>query len=222
LKLKLTNIKLAVVIITALLIVDQILKIWIKTHFQLGESYSIANWFQISFIENPGMAFGMNFGGEIGKLFLSLFRIALVTFIGIQLYKLSKKSVPKGVIVGLSLILAGAAGNIFDSMFYGLIFSESTPFQVATFMPEGSGYASFLHGKVVDMFYFPIIDTTWPSWVPFVGGTDFVFFRPIFNIADASISIGIFYLFLFQRKYFTTKKHEAKTTETESDTTVSD
>jgi len=213
---------LAVIIIAAVVIIDQVSKIWIKTNFHLGESIDVASWFKIYFIENPGMAFGMNFGGEFGKLFLSLFRIALVTVISVQLYKLTRKATPTGVFVGLALIIAGAAGNIFDSMLYGILFNESTAFQVATFMPEDGGYASFLHGKVVDMLYFPIIDTTLPSWIPFIGGNDFVFFRPIFNIADASITTGILYLLIFQRKFFLTRRNKVETIEAENSEITTD
>jgi signal peptidase II len=206
---KLSSGKIAVIIIVAVLLVDQALKLWIKTHMMLNQEFSIfGNWFLIHFTENPGMAFGMSFGGDWGKLFLSLFRIALILFIGYYLVKLSRKATtPLGVMVGLSLILAGAAGNIFDSMFYGLLFDHSYG-QVAAFLPEGGGYASFLHGKVVDMLYFPVIDTTFPEWVPFWGGEQFIFFRPIFNIADASISVSVFYLLLFQRRFFTSHKKQ--------------
>lgn len=158
------------------------------------------NWFIIHFTENPGMAFGMAFGGDMGKLLLSLFRIVLVTFIAIQMVKMNRKgNAPRGVMLGLALILAGAAGNIFDCLFYGLLFDASTYTQVATFLPESGGYASFLHGKVVDMLYFPIIrDAEGHA----------LFFRPIFNIADAAITIGVFYLLLFQRKFFSGHKAE--------------
>jgi signal peptidase II len=205
---KLSSGKIAALLIAAVLLLDQSLKVWIKTNFALGDGFDvIGQWFKISFTENPGMAFGMSFGGEWGKLFLSLFRIGLVLIIGFQLVKLSRKNTAPGVMIGLSLILAGAAGNIIDSMFYGLLFSESTKDVVATC----GHYAPFLHGHVVDMLYFPLIDTTLPSWMPFWGGKHFVFFNPIFNIADASITIGVFYLLLFQRKFFLAR--ERKTAE---------
>lgn len=188
------------------LLIDQVVKIWIKTHMTIGESIPVfGDWFKIYFIENNGMAFGMQFGGDAGKLLLSLFRIVLIGAILFYIRKLLKENTPTGVLVGVSLILIGAVGNVIDSMFYGLIFNESTFTSVATLFPEGGGYSSFLHGKVVDMLYFPIIDTTLPSWVPFWGGEPFVFFRPIFNIADSCITIGVAYLLLFQRKYFNNK-----------------
>lgn len=190
--------------IVLVLLVDQIVKIWIKTHMTIGESIPIlGDWFQIYFIENNGMAFGMQFGGSAGKLMLSLFRIVLIGVIIVYIRKLLKEKAPTGVLVGVSLILVGAVGNVIDSMFYGLVFSESTFTSVATLFPEGGGYSGFLHGKVVDMLYFPVINTTLPSWVPFWGGNDFLFFRPIFNIADSCITTGVAYLLLFQRKYFT-------------------
>lgn len=147
------------------------------------------------------MAFGLEFGGSFGKLFLSLFRIVAIGFIGYYLYSLIRKNSNTLLIICLSLIFAGAIGNIIDSAFYGLIFSNSY-FHVAQFMPAGGGYGTFLHGMVVDMFYFPIINTTLPSWVPFWGGEEFIFFRPVFNLADASISVGVITLILFQKRLF--------------------
>ena len=197
-----------VVLLLAILIIDQAVKIWIKTNMVMGENFPIfGNWSYIYFTENAGMAFGMNFGGEIGKIILTIFRIALVSLIGYYLFRLIRKAVATGVIIGFTLIFAGAIGNIIDSLFYGLIFSDSFG-RVAT-MFQG-GYAPFLQGRVVDMFYFPIIETTFPSWFPIWGGEDFVFFRPIFNVADSAITIGVLYLLLFQRKYFM-KRHEVKT-----------
>ena len=193
-------------IIAAVVIVDQAVKIWIKTTMPLDSEFSVfGRWFLIHFTENPGMAFGMKFGGDAGKILLSLFRVILVAFIGAMIAKLNRRTTtPLGVVIGFALILAGAAGNIIDSMFYGLLFDNSWG-QVATFLPDGGGYAPFLFGNVVDMLYFPIIETTWPEWVPFWGGESFVFFRPIFNIADAAISTGVIYLILFQRRFFITK-----------------
>lgn len=185
----------AVLIIVLLLAADQALKIWIKTHMQLHDSIEVAKWFYLYFTENPGMAFGIE---VIGKLFLSIFRIVAVGFIGYYLYELVKKNYKFGYIACVSLILAGAVGNIIDSVFYGVIFDHSYG-QVACFLPEGGGYASWLHGKVVDMFYFPLIQTTWPDWLPIWGGEEFVFFRPIFNLADSAICVGVFILLIFYR-----------------------
>lgn len=195
------------VLIIGLLIIDQVIKFLIKTNMTLGENIAIfGSWAQIYFIENNGMAFGMQFGGSLGKLFLSLLRLLLIGGIIYYLYQLIKSSAPKGVIIGVALILVGAMGNIFDSLFYGLIFSESSYNQVAILFPDSGGYAPFLYGKVVDMFYFPLIDTTLPDWVPFKGGERFIFFRPIFNFADSCITIGVIYLILFQRKFFKSQK----------------
>lgn len=193
----------SLIIISAILIADQVLKIWIKTSMSLGDEIVIfKNWFILHFVENNGMAFGFEFAGEYGKVFLSLFRIVAVIAIGWYLIKLARnKEIPFGFIISLSLIFAGAIGNIIDSLFYGIIFNHSYG-QVAALFPEEGGYAGFLHGKVVDMFYFPLITGRYPSWFPFVGDNPFIFFRPVFNIADSSISIGIFSILIFYRKYF--------------------
>lgn len=190
-------------LILILLIADQILKFWIKTNLSLGEEIVIfKNWFILHFVENNGMAFGFEFAGKYGKLFLSLFRIVAVIAIGWYLLRLSRdKEVPFSFLVSIALIFVGALGNIIDSLFYGLIFNHSYG-QVAQFLPEGGGYAGFFHGKVVDMFYFPIIQGTIPKWMPFRGGDEFIFFRPVFNIADSCITIGIFTILLFHRKFF--------------------
>lgn len=190
--------------VAVLLVVDQITKLWVKMNMTLDQSYTVfPDWFFIHFIENPGAAFGMELGGDYGKLILSVFRIVAIIVLGYYINKLiNKKTVPTGVLVGFALIFAGAIGNVIDSAFYGLMFSESTPFAAATFMPEGGGYAGFLHGKVVDMLYFPIVEGFYPSWLPVIGGDPFLFFAPIFNLADTYISVGVIYMILFQRKFF--------------------
>ena len=195
--------KKALLIIFLILIVDQVLKIWIKTNLAIGDEIVVfKDWFILHFVENNGMAFGFEFAGEYGKMALSIFRILAVIAIGWYLFKLAKnKEIPFGFIVCISLIFAGAIGNIIDSLFYGLIFNDSYG-QVASLFPAEGGYSSFLHGRVVDMFYFPLIEGRYPEWVPGVGGNPFIFFRPVFNIADSSITVGIFSILLFYRKYF--------------------
>ncbi len=186
----------------------------------LDESIPVfGDWFFIHFIENPGMAFGFEFGGEMGKLALSLFRIVAILFIVFYLRKLIKEESNRGLIICVSLVLAGAAGNIIDSAFYGLIFTESPPFspQTAVMFPPEGGYASFLHGRVVDMLYFPVIDSYWPSWVPLVGGDRLQFFRPIFNIADSAISIGMVLILINQKRFFAQPEKEEKEERTEVD-----
>lgn len=190
--------RLAALIIIAVLVIDQVIKIWVKTSMYMHESIRIADWFYIYFTENNGMAFGMEL---FGKLFLTSFRVVAVCLITWYLLRVVNKHYKTGYIVCLSLILSGAMGNIIDSIFYGEIFSESTRTQIASWVPLGEGYGSWLHGKVVDMFYFPIIDTNWPSWMPFVGGEHFIFFSPIFNFADAAISCGIIAMLLFYSRY---------------------
>jgi len=192
----------ALLLAIILLVIDQIIKVWIKTNMTLGENIIIfGDWAKIHFTENKGMAFGMQFGGEIGKLLLSLFRIAAIIGIIWYLYDISKKKFSGIAIFSISLVLAGATGNIFDSAFYGVIFSESTFYQEAVFMPEAGGYAKFLHGSVVDMFYFPMIRTTYPEWVPFFGGSSLEFFRPVFNFADSCISVGVALIIIFRKKF---------------------
>jgi signal peptidase II len=193
----LTKGRVAVILVIAILLIDQAIKIWVKTSMSLHESLRITDWFFISFIENNGMAYGMQIGS---KLLLSLFRLATIGVLGYYIWLQVKKQARWGYIVCLSMILAGAAGNLIDCMFYGLIFNASSEFYVSYFVPFGTGYAPFLMGKVVDMFYFPLIVTTLPSWVPFWGGEEFIFFSPVFNFADASISVGVAALILFYRK----------------------
>lgn len=199
-RLSLLHKALLVVILT--LIIDQTFKIIVKTTMPLGATHPvIGNWFLLRFIENPGMAFGIDIPGKLGKPFLTIFRMVAVVLISFYLYALIKKQAPLGFIICLSMILAGAMGNIIDSMFYGLIFNESTAITPAVMFPEEGGYASFLHGRVVDMLYFPVIEGNFPNWFPFWHGQRFIFFRPIFNIADSAISIGVMSIIIFQRKY---------------------
>lgn len=173
------------------------------------EIHILGNWFIIHFTENEGMAFGMKFGGSFGKLILSVFRIIAVIAIGWYLIKVSKNKESTGLIISLSLIFAGAMGNIIDSAFYGIVFSESKFHEVAQIFPPNGGYSHFLHGKVVDMLYFPVLRGIYPQWVPFWGGDEFIFFRPVFNIADSSITVGVFILILFQKKLFKKEVQEA-------------
>ncbi|MDR2683197.1 MAG: lipoprotein signal peptidase [Dysgonamonadaceae bacterium] len=189
----------AVSVIVLILLADQALKIWIKTHLALGEDIRITDWFYIRFVENKGMAMGIE---VMGKLFLSIFRILASGAIIYYLVRLVRRDFPTGYIIFVSLIFAGAIGNIIDSIFYSVIFSDSTPYHVATLFPPEGGYGTWLHGKVVDMFYFPLFEFNWPSWMPWIGGQEFVFFRYIFNLADASISVGFIVLLLFFRKTF--------------------
>lgn len=193
--------KRALIIILGVLVLDQALKIWIKTHMYLGQEYVITDWFIIHFTENPGMAFGFEFGGNYGKLALSIFRLITVAFIFVWLRNLIAKKAKPIAITAVALIFAGAIGNILDSLFYGVLFSDSYG-QVATFLPDEGGYAGFLHGRVVDMFYFPLFKGYLPEWLPFWGGDYFIFFRPIFNIADSAISVGVGLLLLFQKAVF--------------------
>lgn len=190
---------LATIVIALVLIADQVLKIWVKTHMYLGESIRITDWFQIFFIENNGMAFGMEIGS---KLFLTVFRVVAMIAGIWYLTKIVKNRdrFQTGFIVCVALILAGTAGNIIDCVFYGQLFNNPMPPEVAVMMPEGGGYASLLHGKVVDMLYFPLFSFTWPQWLPVVGGEEFLFFQPVFNIADSAITVGIFVMLLFYSK----------------------
>lgn len=192
---KVSNGWLATIIIFTILIIDQISKVWVKTHFYLGESETIFSWFQLVFIQNNGMAFGWEIGS---KLLLTLLRIVTVAFLIFYIVRISsRREAHVGYIVCLSLIVAGAAGNIIDCVFYGLIFSNPMPPYVATLFPAGGGYGTLFHGLVVDMLYFPLCEWNWPEWMPWVGGEHFIFFRPVFNIADAAISVGMIALVLF-------------------------
>lgn len=213
--------KKAGLVVLLILVIDQVLKIWIKTTFALGQEVNVfGNWFILHFTENPGMAFGMQFAGKYGKIFLSIFRIIAIAALTWYIVHLSKKKTAFGVIFSFSLILAGAIGNMIDSAFYGIIFSESTFFNIASIFPPEGGYSSFLHGKVVDMLYFPVINGFYPAWFPFVGGKEFQFFRPVFNISDTAITTGILYLIIFHRSFlnnFDSSKNKKKKAVSESE-----
>lgn len=193
----LTRGRLAVLLVIAVLLIDQAIKIWVKTGMALHDSIRITNWFYISFVENNGMAYGMQLGS---KLLLSLFRLGAIGLLGWYIWKQARQKARWGYIVCLAMVLAGAAGNLIDCMFYGLCFDASTPAHVSSFVGFGNGYAPFLMGKVVDMFYFPLIVSTYPDWFPVWGGQEFIFFSPVFNFADANISVGVVALILFFRK----------------------
>lgn len=208
----LKNITKAGLLILLVLIADQTLKIWVKTHMSYGDEIKMfgKEWALIHFVENNGMAFGLSLGGEYGKLALSLFRILAVVFLGFFIRQLVLEKSKFGVLASFALILAGALGNILDSAFYGLIFSES-PFHggLAQLFPKGGGYAGFLHGRVVDMLYFPISQGVYPKWIPLIGGSNYFFFKPVFNIADMSITFGVFNILLFQRHFFFQQRADA-------------
>ena len=189
--------RLATLIVIAILLIDQAIKIWVKTSLMLHESIHVTDWFYITFIENMGMAFGMQLGS---KIVLSLFRVFAISALTYYIWLEVRRKSRTGYIVCLAMVLAGALGNLIDCLFYGMVFCESSPFYVSYFVPFGTGYAPLLMGKVVDMFYFPLIETEWPLWMPFVGGEHFVFFSPVFNFADASISVSVVLLLLFYRK----------------------
>lgn len=205
-----------ILIVLIVLFLDQALKIWVKTHMEYGEYFNLLgfDWARIHFVENPGMAFGIELGGDYGKLALSLFRIGAVFFLIYYIGELIKMKVSFGLLVSFALILAGALGNILDSAFYGLLFSASEYHGgLAEFMPEGGGYASFLHGKVVDMLHFPLFEGKFPEWLPRWGGQHFEFFRPVFNLADTSITIGVLNIILFQRSFFAAEEEAEKSLE---------
>ncbi len=201
-----------VLVVLAVLIIDQVSKFWVKLNMEYGEEFLLfgLDWARIHFVENEGMAFGLSFGGSTGKLVLSVFRILAVGFIIYLIRQLIREKQSLGILACFSLILAGALGNILDSAFYGMIFSAS-PYHggLAELFPTDGGYAGFLYGKVVDMLYFPLLDTYWPEWVPAVGGNRLQFFKPVFNVADSAITCGIIALLLFYRSYFSSQKEEA-------------
>lgn len=211
-----------VLLIFIVIFADQALKFYIKLHYFAGEEHNIiGNWFKLHFVENEGMAWGWKFGGGFGKILLTLFRLAAVIWGSFLLRDFIRKHYHKGFIICAALIYAGALGNLIDSLFYGLIFDDPMGTTVAKLFPAGGGYATLFHGKVVDMLYFPIITNAhYPSWVPFVGGDPFEFFRPVFNIADAAISTGVIVILFFQNKFF--KKHTEEKHHTIETTTVVD
>ncbi|MEM6378046.1 MAG: lipoprotein signal peptidase [Bacteroidota bacterium] len=205
-----------ILLVFLVLFVDQVLKIWIKTHMWIGEEIEILglDWARIHFVENNGMAFGLSFGGPYGKLILSLFRVIAIGFLIYLIRSFIKADVKWGVLVGFALILAGAIGNMLDSAFYGLLFSESAPHPggVARFLPAEGGYAGFLFGKVVDMFYFPMFRGYWPDGLPFIGGRPYRFFKPVFNVADMAITFGVLNILIFQRSFFFHEQGAEETT----------
>lgn len=212
--------KIPLIAILSVLFIDQFIKIYIKLNYPMGEVARVAgDWFILHFTENPGMAFGLEFGGDYGKIILSSFRV-LASIAGIwYITHIVKKGEHPGFILSVSLILAGAIGNILDSAFYGVLFSESDEFNKSIFMPEQGGYAGFLHGRVVDMFYFPIWNGTFPDWLPIWGGEEFQFFRPIFNFADFSISCGVGIILVFQKKFIQDHKEHVSAPDSIPETT---
>lgn len=203
-----------ILLVTVILIIDQASKFWVKTHMQIGDEFPILglSWARIHFVENEGMAFGWQIPAAYGKLILSLFRVGAIVFLVYLIRQMLQAGASTSLVTCFGLILAGAVGNVIDSALYGLIFSAS-PYHggLAEFLPEAGGYAGFLHGKVVDMLYFPMVQTNWPAWMPFVGGDSFLFFRPVFNVADSAITVGVIILLLFHRSFFTQNPEEAKT-----------
>ena len=204
--------RLATLIVIAILLIDQAIKIWVKTSLMLHESIHVTDWFYITFIENMGMAFGMQLGS---KIVLSLFRIVAISALTYYIWLEVRRKSRTGYIVCLAMVLAGALGNLIDCLFYGMVFCESSPFYVSYFVPFGTGYAPLLMGKVVDMFYFPLIETEWPLWMPFVGGEHFVFFSPVFNFADSCITCGVIALLLFYTKVVNMGLHYSNSDEPE-------
>jgi len=205
-----------ILIILAVLVVDQTVKFLVKTNMTLYEQIPVlGNWFVLHFVENKGMAFGLNLPGDYGKLILSSFRLVAIIAIGWYLTRLLKQDAHPGLLITLSLIMGGAIGNMIDSAFYGMIFSASNPFQAAVLFPEGGGYERFMHGRVVDMFYFPVLTGVYPEWIPRIGGNTFTFFRPVFNIADSSITVAVVILLFRQRKYFAYMEERRKAKKTD-------
>ena len=199
-----------ILLITSLLILDQVLKVYIKLNVPYGSGFDLLglSWAKIHFVENEGMAFGFSLGGYYGKLFLSVFRIIMIGFLIYLLRELIRAKQSMGLVLSFGLIVAGAIGNMIDSAFYGMVFSRSSFHHrdLAIFLPEGGGYSSFLHGNVVDMLYFPMVNTTWPEWMPYFGGKSFQFFKPVFNIADSAITCGVASILLFHRSFFKTEE----------------
>lgn len=213
-----------IALIILLLVADQALKFYIKTNFFMDEEYKLfGNWGKLHFVENAGMAWGIELGGNTGKLLLTLFRVVAVSFGVYYIIKIVREGMHRGLIICIALIFAGAVGNLIDSLFYGLIFTESPRGEttLAQLVPWGKGYGTFLHGKVVDMFYFPVFHATWPTWIPVIGGDNFEFFSPVFNLADACISVGVIILLLFQTTFLPKKNKEYNPTVT-TNSTISD
>jgi len=203
------SLKKSILIIVVILLIDQISKIYIKTHFTLGDGFDVSSWFKILFVENEGMAWGAKIPGQYGKLFLTLFRIVAIGGIGWWLWDSVRKNAPAVLTISIAFIFAGAFGNIIDSVFYGLIFNDSNT-QIATFMPVEGGYGTLFHGKVVDMLYFPLWKGYLPEWLPFWGGDYFTFFDPVFNIADSAISVGVMILIFFNKRAFPKEEEHNK------------
>ena len=211
---KITKGWLATIIIVCVILLDQFTKIWVKTHFFYGEEYVITDWFRLYFIENNGMAFGMEFGS---KMLLTWFRIIAVILFIYYLYKIRNSNLlQNGYVVCVSLITAGALGNVLDCIFYGVIFDNPMPPFTATLVPEGGGYGTLFLGRVVDMLYFPLVEWTWPDWLPWIGGDHFIFFQPIFNVADAALSVGVILLILFYSKNFYQQEVDESKNDSES------
>lgn len=215
---KISNGWLATIIVLLVIIIDQALKVWVKTHFYYGEDFEITSWFKLQFIENNGMAFGMEFGS---KVFLTWFRIIAVCLFVYYLYKLRNRvDIPKGYIACIAMITAGALGNVLDCIFYGVIFDAPSYPQVAQLFPPGGGYETLFNGRVVDMLYFPLCEWYWPSWMPVVADQHFIFFQPIFNIADASLSVSVIVLILFYSRFLAVDdEKDEKDEETSEETT---